>query len=60
MSTVRPSKFFKLAQNPAKQLNLRDSSGGLALMLKLASERKRVCLIPKIQSPFIPEVEAYL
>jgi hypothetical protein len=48
--------FFTLPKNTAKQLQLRDPSGGLALMPKLAYERK-VCSMHKIISlSFIPGV----
>lgn len=44
-NTTFPSRFFKLSQDPAKQIELRDPYENLALMFKLASKRKRVCLI---------------
>jgi hypothetical protein len=51
--------FFDVLHAPmitAKQLKLRDSSGGLAPMPKLAYERK-ICSMHKILSlSFIPEV----
>jgi hypothetical protein len=49
MWTACSSIFFMLLKNTAKQLKLRDPSGNLAPMHKLASERK-ICSMYKIIS----------